>query len=50
MLMVPYAHGSIRAVTHLGVTADDIDGVVAAAADALRETDPRATGVAAGAA
>jgi threonine aldolase len=44
VLMVPYAHGQIRAVTHLGVTADDIDRVVAAAAEALRETDPRATG------
>jgi hypothetical protein len=47
--MVPHAHGQIRAVTHLGVTADDVDSVVAAAADALRETDPSHTGVGAGA-
>jgi threonine aldolase len=38
VLMVPYAHGQVRAVTHLGVTGDEIDRVVAAAADALRET------------
>ena len=44
VLMVPYAHGQIRAVTHHGVTADDVDRVVAAAAEALRETDPSATG------
>lgn len=50
VLLVPYAHGQIRAVTHLGVTADDIDRVVAATADALRETDPSATGGGAGAA
>ena len=39
VLMVPYAHGSIRAVTHLGVTADDVDHVVEAVADALRATE-----------
>jgi threonine aldolase len=50
VLMVPYAHGQVRAVTHLGVTADDIDRVVAAAADALRETDPSPTAKVAGAA
>jgi threonine aldolase len=50
VLMVPYAHGQIRAVTHLGVTADDVDGVVAAAADALRATDPSPVETAAGAA
>ena len=50
MLLVPYAHGQIRAVTHLGVTADDVDRVVAAAAEALRETDPSQMGVGAGAA
>jgi threonine aldolase len=43
VLMVPYAHGQIRAVTHLGVTASDIDRVVAATADALRATDSSAT-------
>ena len=50
VLLVPYAHGQVRAVTHLGVTADDIDRVVAAAADALRETHPSPTGMVAGAA
>ena len=37
VLMVEYAHGSIRAVTHYGVTAADIDRVLAASAAALRE-------------
>ena len=32
------------------MTADDVDRVVAAAADALRETDPSPTGMVAGAA
>jgi threonine aldolase len=50
VLMVPYAHGQIRAVTHLGVTASDVDRVVAAAAEALRETDPSSTGAVTGAA
>lgn len=50
VLMVPYAHGQIRAVTHLGVTADDVDRVVAAAAEALRETDPSAMAAVTGAA
>src|SRR3954454_14398184 len=31
--MVPYAHGQVRAVTHYGITADDIDRVIAAVAD-----------------
>jgi threonine aldolase len=38
VLMVEYAHGSIRAVTHYGVTAADVDRVLAASADALRST------------
>jgi len=38
VLMVPYAHGQVRAVTHLGVTGDDIDRVVGAVAETLRET------------
>ncbi len=36
VLMVPYAGGSIRAVTHYGVEAADVDRVVAVVADALR--------------
>ena len=38
VLMVEYAHGTIRAVTHYGVTAADIERVLAACRDALRET------------
>jgi threonine aldolase len=38
VLMVEYDHGTIRAVTHYGVTATDIERVLAACADALRET------------
>ncbi len=41
VLVVPYAHGQVRAVTHLGVTADDIDRVIEDVAHALRETEPR---------
>ena len=48
VLMVSYPHGQIRAVTHLGVTADDIDRVVAAAAEALRATDPSPAAMVAG--
>ena len=38
VLVVPYAGGSIRAVTHAGVEAADVDRVVGAVADALRAT------------
>ncbi len=38
VLLVPYAHGSIRAVTHLGVTPAEVERVVAAAAESLRVT------------
>jgi threonine aldolase len=38
VLMVEYAHGSIRAVTHYGVTAADIERVLAACASALRDS------------
>ena len=38
VLMTEYNHGTIRAVTHYGVAEADIDRVVAACADALRET------------
>jgi hypothetical protein len=40
VLMVPYAHGQIRAVTHVGVTAADVDRVVATAAAVIRELTP----------
>jgi len=38
VLMVPYPHGTIRAVTHYGITARDVDATVAAVRDALAET------------
>ncbi len=38
VLMVPYAGGSIRAVTHYGVEAADVDRVLDAVADSLRAT------------
>ena len=38
VLMVAYPHGTIRAVTHYGVTADDIDATVVAVSGALAET------------
>lgn len=38
VLMVPYAGGSIRAVTHYGVEAADVDRVLDVVADALRAT------------
>jgi threonine aldolase len=38
VLMVEYTRGSIRAVTHYGVTAADVDRVIAACDAALRET------------
>jgi threonine aldolase len=37
VLMVPYAGGSIRAVTHHGVEGPDVDRVVGVVADALRD-------------
>ncbi|HEX7591032.1 MAG TPA: GntG family PLP-dependent aldolase, partial [Candidatus Limnocylindrales bacterium] len=42
ILMVEYSHGTVRAVTHYGVTAADIERVRAACAAALRETTPAA--------
>jgi threonine aldolase len=41
VLMTEYNHGTIRAVTHYGVTEADIDRVVAACAHALRESTTR---------
>ncbi len=38
VLMVEYPHGTIRAVTHYGVTAADVERIVAACAGALRDT------------
>jgi len=38
VLVVPYADGQVRAVTHHGISAADIDRVVEAVAGALRDT------------
>ena len=46
VLMVEYTHGTVRAVTHYGVTAADIERVLAACAAALRETAIPTTSVA----
>jgi hypothetical protein len=44
VLLVPYAHGQVRAVTHDGITAHDIDAVIAAVAEVLRDTAPSPAG------
>jgi hypothetical protein len=36
--MVTYPHGTVRAVTHYGITADDIDATLVAVRVALAET------------
>ncbi|MGZ8438810.1 MAG: beta-eliminating lyase-related protein, partial [Candidatus Limnocylindrales bacterium] len=41
VLMVEYPHGQVRAVTHYGVTAADIEAVIAATQAALGETVTR---------
>jgi threonine aldolase len=41
VLMVEYPHQQVRAVTHYGVTAADIDTAITATAEALAETAPR---------
>ncbi len=41
VLMVEYPHGQVRAVTHYGVTAADIEIAIAATRAALAETLPR---------
>jgi threonine aldolase len=50
ILMVEYPHDTIRAVTHYGVDATDIERVLAACAAVLRETSPTAASAAATAA
>jgi threonine aldolase len=47
ILMVEYPHDTIRAVTHYGVDATDIERVLAACAAVLRETSPAAASAAA---
>jgi threonine aldolase len=41
VLMVEYPHGQVRAVTHYGVSADDVETTIAATRAALAETSPR---------
>jgi threonine aldolase len=41
VLMVEYAHGQVRAVTHYGITADDIETTIEATRAALADTDDR---------
>jgi threonine aldolase len=41
VLMVEYPHQQVRAVTHYGVTAADIERAITATAEALAETAPR---------
>jgi len=41
VLMVEYPHGQVRAATHYGVTAVDIDTTIDAVRAALAETSPR---------
>ena len=38
VLMVPYPHGTIRAVTHYGIDAADVDRTIVAVRDALAKT------------
>jgi threonine aldolase len=47
VLMVTYPHGTIRAVTHYGITADDISATLAAVRAALAETAGSTVGAAA---
>ncbi len=44
VLMVEYPHGQVRAVTHYGIEADDIETTLAAVAAVLRETAPATAG------
>ncbi len=44
VLMVDYPHGQVRAVTHHGVSAADIEAVLAAVTAVLRETSPAPAG------
>jgi hypothetical protein len=41
VLMVEYPHGQVRAVTHYGITAGDVDRTIRATAEALAETRGR---------
>ncbi len=49
VLVSPYPHGQVRAVTHYGIEAADIDATVTAVRDALAETRPTVAGALLGA-
>lgn len=42
VLMVEYSHGQVRAVTHYGITADDVERTIVAVREALAETSSTA--------
>ncbi|HEY7591262.1 MAG TPA: GntG family PLP-dependent aldolase [Candidatus Limnocylindrales bacterium] len=44
ILMIEFPHGTIRAVTHYGISAGDIDRTIAATAEALAESGGRRAG------
>jgi threonine aldolase len=46
VLMVAYPHDTIRAVTHHGITAEDVDAAIAAVREALAETAESRAGTA----
>ena len=43
VLMVEYPHGQVRAVTHHGISADDIETTIVAVRAALAESVPDTT-------
>ena len=43
VLMVEYAHGQVRAVTHHDISTDDIETAIRATREALTETEPTTT-------
>jgi len=48
VLVVPYPHGQVRAVTHYGVEPRDIETAISAFRDALAETGPTTNGASPG--
>jgi len=48
VLVVPYPHGQVRAVTHYGIESGDIETAIAAFRDALAEAGPTTNGASPG--
>jgi threonine aldolase len=48
VLVVPYPHGQVRAVTHYGIEPGDIETAIAAVRDALAEAGPTTNGASPG--